>query len=559
MSHLSALNKHQIIAKINDGSFVLSDLSIDRCPKLETGKVLREALKQVYARMVEEVFKSFHLDKAQSMICFRKCVKTLVHGEPLQATSLSEYKGWKKVKKHLQTAIEPQSQFGHPPCIPAPHLVSAIAVLTIRRLRINTDRFAEDNQSFTRLFGHCRMFQWLPIAIKFCEQMHNEPFLLRTVQGINEPELISQSQDDNDVWVVLTSGPSPSGPRALPAQIVERIKELATTIDHDITMGRNEIAATDSNGSSKDEPIDVVMVTTRAEALQSAAEVLGKLGQPGVFQWFLKPELDMWLSEPNIRVMPRHIKNALSFWCKDYSPSWCELIRSCLNDDQETWIQEREVPTASNLYILKGGGSDFLRLYSQFANEAFELKSSNPAEARRLVDRVCKFIKLFAANEKLVRVRRPRDDVAWEAKYCFEMAHTIGQQENHPHANKADIAELWSLHAQTGNVPDCLRRIALANCTPEEVQELEATLGSNSEDLLLGSNPGEAHRLMCRRHDRLNLSSLHYEYGVQAENRLKIEGDVARIATAVEQITTPLHNSKTDVRFGLSVSSSWEM
>ncbi|KAF5656128.1 hypothetical protein FCIRC_13766 [Fusarium circinatum] len=472
MSHVSALNQQQIIAKIKDGSFVLSDLSIDRCPKLETGKVSREALKQVYARMVEEVFKSFHLDEAQSMICFRKCVKTLVHGEPLQATSLSEYKGWKKVKRHLQTAIELQSQFGYPPCIPAPHLVSVIVVLTIRRLRIDTDRFAEDNQPFTRLFGHCHMSQWLPIAIKFNEQMRNEPFLLRTVQSINEPELISQSWGDNDVWVVLTSDPSPSGSRALPAQIVERIKELATPIDPDIAMGRNENAATDSNESGKDEPINVIMVTNRAEALQSAAEVLGKLGQPGVFQWYLKLELDMWLSESNIRVMPRHIKKALSFWCKEYSPSWCGLIRLCLDDDRETWIQEREVPTASNLCILKGGGSDFLRLYSQLANEAFELKSSNPTEARRLMDRVCNGIKLFAANEKEVRVREPRGDLAWRAKYCFENQHRD---------DRVDIEELWSLHVQqTGNVPDCLRRIAHAICTPEEMKRLETTIGSNS-------------------------------------------------------------------------------
>ncbi|KAF5973035.1 hypothetical protein FCOIX_8986 [Fusarium coicis] len=307
----------------------------------------------------------------------------------------------------------------------------------------NLTWFAEDNQPFTRLFGHCRMSQWLPIAIKFNEQICSEPFLLRTVKGINEPELISQSQGDNDVWVVLTSGPSPSGPRALPAQVVERIKELATIIDPDITMGRNDIAATDSSNSGEDESINVIMATTRAEALQSAAGVLGKLGQPGVPQWDLKPEFDIWLN---------------------YSPSWCELVRSCLDDDREIWILEREVPTASNLCIPKGGGSNFLRLYSRLAKEAFELKSSNPVEARRLMDRVYNNIRLFAANENKVRVRGPGDDVVW----------------------KADIAELWSLHAQrTGKVPDCLRRIALANCTPEEVQELEATLGSNSEDLLL--------------------------------------------------------------------------
>ncbi|KAF5719956.1 hypothetical protein FMUND_4426 [Fusarium mundagurra] len=54
-----------------------------------------------------------------------------------------------------------------------------------------------------------------------------------------------------------------------------------------------------------------------------------------------------------------------------------------------------------------------------------------------------------------------------------------------------------------------------------------------------GSDPGEAQRLMGRYRDGLKLFSLHYENDVQTENRLKrIEGEVARIATAVEQITT---------------------
>ncbi|KAF5588518.1 hypothetical protein FPANT_6593 [Fusarium pseudoanthophilum] len=495
MSQLSASYKLQLIAKINDGSFMLGDLSIDRCPKLEAGEVSSEVLKQVYERMVDEVFKTFHLDKAEAIDCFGKCVKKLVRGEPLQATSLGEYNGWNKVKKHLQTAMKLQCQTGHPACIPAPHLVSVIALLTIRRVRINTNSFAEDNQPFARLFGHCRMSQWLPIAIKFYEQMHNEPFILKIVHNINEPILTKKNQDGNEVWVVYTSCPSTSGPRALPAQTVEHIKGLETPTDPDITMGGNNIASVDSSDYSKNEPISVVLATTRAEALQSGAEVLGKLDQPGVDQASLKLEMDMWLSDSNIRVMPRAVKNKLFSWCEGYSSNWCELIRSCLREDRETWILETEVPADSNLAIPQGGGSNFLRLYGQLANKAFALDSSNPAEARRLMDRVSNGIRLFAAkaHEKEVQMREVADSLDEMAdsldemaKVCFGVADALRQHENHPHPNKADIAELWSLHAQqTGNVPDCLRRIALANCTPEDVQELEATLGSNSEDLLL--------------------------------------------------------------------------
>ncbi|KAL9569012.1 hypothetical protein ACKAV7_006879 [Fusarium commune] len=419
----------------------------------------------------------------------KKCVKKLVRGEPLQAASMDEYKAWKAVKKHLQTAMELQDQTGKPACIPAPHLVSVIVLLTIRHARINTNKFAEDNQPFMRLFGHYHMSQWLPIAIKFYEQMHNEPFILEINQNANEPVLDKKTQDGNEVWVVYASSPSPFGPHALPAQIMEQIKGLETHADPDFMMGGHyDVCSGVSNDPSEGESIFVTATTTRAEALKSGAEVLGKLDQPDVDQASLKLGMDMWLSEPHIRVMTEDMKHELFFWCEDYSPSWCELIKSCVDDELEAWSFETEVHADSKLNIPKGGGSNFLRLYGQLANKAFLLKSSNPSEARRLMDRVSNGINLFAAksHEKEVSITKAGDIKSRlvEVGKGFEgIADAIEQMDVERRANKADIAELWSmLVQQTGNVPDCLRRIALANCTPKDVQKLEATIESDSED-----------------------------------------------------------------------------
>ncbi|KAF5625074.1 hypothetical protein F52700_9449 [Fusarium sp. NRRL 52700] len=164
--------------------------------------------------------------------------------------------------------------------------------------------------------------------------------------------------------------------------------------------GHYDVAPINSKNPGNDEPINVMLATIRAEALQAGAEVLNKLAQIGVDQASLKLGLDMWLSEPYIRVMPRIMKIELFSWCDDHSPSWCELISSCMDDDREFWVQETEVPADSNLTISQGGGSDFLRLYGQLANQAFNLNSSNPEEARRLMDRVCNGIKLFAAKDQ---------------------------------------------------------------------------------------------------------------------------------------------------------------
>ncbi|CVK99248.1 uncharacterized protein FMAN_02125 [Fusarium mangiferae] len=460
MSHLPASDTQQLITKINGGSFLLGDLSVERCPKLETGEVTSEVLKQVYAQMVDEVFKTFHLDKTEAMLYFKRCVKKLA-------------------------AVELQEQTGQPACIPAPHLVSVIVLLTIRRARINTDRFAKKNQPFARLFRHCQMAQWLPIAVKYYEQMHNESFILKTNQNTKKPVITQKTQDGHEVWVVYTSGHSPSGPRTLPAQIVEQIKGLETPTDPDITMSGNDVVSADSNDPQEDQPISVILATTRSEAMQSGAEVLGKLFQPGVDQASLKLEFDLWLSEPHICVMPRGTKNDLFFWCDHHSRSWCTLIRSCLDEDRETWILETEVPSDSNLTIPKGGDLDFLRLYGQLATKAFLLKSSNPEEASRLMERVGNGIRLFAAKacEKQATVEEVKKRLVEMAKVCEGMADTMGQLDDQRRAKKAEIAELWSMHVhRTGNVPDCLRRIALANCTPEEMQELNAITEPDAED-----------------------------------------------------------------------------
>lgn len=102
------------------------------------------------------------------------------------------------------------------------------------------------------------------------------------------------------------------------------------------------------------------------------------------------------------------------------------------------------------------------------------------------MDRAINGINLFAAKayERQSEFEDGRSRPAEVAKIwqgMTEMADLTIWMDNQRRAEKADIAELWSLHAQqTGHVPDCLRRLALANCTPEEMQQLEATLGSNS-------------------------------------------------------------------------------
>ncbi|KAF9774493.1 hypothetical protein IL306_007497 [Fusarium sp. DS 682] len=138
----------RLINKINDGSILLTDLTVEKCHKLDSGKVLPEKLKEVYKRMVDEVFKRVGIYKADARACLNTCVLRLIHGKPLQASTMGEYKGRKAARKYLQTVLQLQDQTAMPGCIPAPFLVSMVVALTIRQVRIETNKFMRENQSF---------------------------------------------------------------------------------------------------------------------------------------------------------------------------------------------------------------------------------------------------------------------------------------------------------------------------------------------------------------------------------------------------------------------------
>ncbi|KAF5528731.1 hypothetical protein FPHYL_14371 [Fusarium phyllophilum] len=100
--------------------------------------------------------------------------------------------------------------------------------------------------------------------------------------------------------------------------------------------GLNDLSINESSDSDSSELFTSTVTTTRAEATQKAGDLLRKLYQPDVDQASLKPQLDGWLSEPHIRVMPREVKNELYFWFEEHSPTWCGFTRSWLDDERET-------------------------------------------------------------------------------------------------------------------------------------------------------------------------------------------------------------------------------
>ncbi|CCT63599.1 uncharacterized protein FFUJ_05254 [Fusarium fujikuroi IMI 58289] len=462
-----------LVNKVKDGSINLSELTVQNCPQLPHDDITAKELEKVYARMVDEVFKMAGFNKVDAITCFDKCVERLARGKPFSASTIGDYKGWKAVRKYVDLAVKLHRETLEAVCIPAPQLISMIVLLNIRQVRIGTDRFLSQNPLFFRLFGRYNISQWLPLAIKFYRRLRNDIFIIENDGSLGEPQIRKKTISKNEVWIV-SANLSVDNPRILPTPLVDRITLLEPMINEDVAMsGLNDSSMSESGDSDSSELVTLALTTTRAEAIQKAGDLLQKLDQTGIDQASLKPQLDGWLSEPHIRVMPEEVKNELYFWCAIHSPSWCALIHSCLHDDRETWDYETSVPVGCELHTPAAGGSSFLRNLGRLAKKALRLSGSNPGEARQIMSRHRDGLKLFSLHYESdvrtdKRLKKIEDDVA-------RIATAVEQITTSRHNSKADITEVWSLCLQhQGNIPECVRRLAASNLTAEEMQELEA-------------------------------------------------------------------------------------
>ncbi|KAG5789484.1 hypothetical protein H9Q69_011448 [Fusarium xylarioides] len=462
-----------LINKVRDGSINLSDLTVENCPRLPLKNISPKKVERLYIQMVDEVFKTAGVDKVDAQVCFQKCVTRLIHGKPFSASTVGDFKGRKSARRYVEAAAKLHADTSESVCIPAPQLVSMIVLLTIRKVRIGIDRFLSQNPVFFQLFGRFNMSQWLSLAIKFYCRLQNDIFVIRNDESLGQPQLHKKTLMNKEVWVVSINM-SVDMPCILPQHLVDHIKTLERPVNQDVTMsGLNDSHIAESSDSDSSDMVTLTVTTTLGEALQKAGDLLQKLWAPDVNQASLKPQLEGWLSELHIRVMPRAIKSDLIQWCDMYSKNWCGFIQSCANDERETWEFETLVPVDSELHTPATGGLNFLRNIARLGKKAMRLSGSNPGEAQRLMGRYRDGLKLFSLHyendvQTENRLKRIEGEVA-------RIATAVEQITASRHNSKADIEEVWSLcFQQLGNVPDCVRRLAGANLTPEEMQELEA-------------------------------------------------------------------------------------
>ncbi|KAF4956831.1 hypothetical protein FGADI_3520 [Fusarium gaditjirri] len=149
---------------------------------------------------------------------------------------------------------------------------------------------------------------------------------------------------------------------------------------------------------------------------------------------------------------------------KGHSPTRCGFIRSCLDDERETWDFQTSVPVDSELQTPKVSGSSFLRYLTRLAKKALHLSFSNPGEAQQLMVRHRDGLKLFSLHyenegKTANRLKKIEGDVA-------RIATAVEQITTSRHNSKAHIAELLLFYIQQpGNITECFQCVADASLT----------------------------------------------------------------------------------------------
>ncbi|RSL41171.1 hypothetical protein CEP54_015898 [Fusarium duplospermum] len=151
----------------------LSAIALERSPILPIGFLTKTQQFNIQKAIVERIFMAVgeNWDTAEEGL--RYCIHVLERESLLSATILPLYNGYNAIKSCCAKAIQLATSTGKQPCLPAPILVSLIAVLDYRKVML-----ARPDDAILKMLDTHRVLSWLSIAIKVYPKIHKEPFVV---------------------------------------------------------------------------------------------------------------------------------------------------------------------------------------------------------------------------------------------------------------------------------------------------------------------------------------------------------------------------------------------
>ncbi|KAL2691177.1 hypothetical protein Neosp_001558 [[Neocosmospora] mangrovei] len=256
---------------------------------------------------------------------------------------------------------------GKLPCLPAHVMISMIALLFYRKIRLDTTSMKKSSLNVLELFGAHDTTKWLRVAILTSEQVGHKSFLVEVDHEMVVPQVRKEHSGSDNFSIVTTTEPPTHQYRRLVdsrfrhtrIQLLSSSQELLPSEDG---SHRESIALTDTDDSHIEQV--VTRSITRAQALERAGDLINQVRNPDFDQFALKDKMGLWLSEPVIRVLPMGLKKRLLLYCSDHLPDWSAKIKEHYFEDRDehTWQETIQVAPAEQVYGKETLGSLLAKL-----------------------------------------------------------------------------------------------------------------------------------------------------------------------------------------------------
>ncbi|EEU40555.1 uncharacterized protein NECHADRAFT_75812 [Fusarium vanettenii 77-13-4] len=418
-------------------------------------KIDLELQKEVSGKIVDDIFRHAGLAKDDAPECWEKSQDRLVKGKLLNttlSTRITAYSGWKTIKQYSKTAMRLYQQTGKLPCLPAHVMISMIALLFYRKIRLDTASMKKSSPNVLELFGAHDTTKWLRVAILTSEQVGHESFLVEVDHEMVAPQVRKEHSGSDNFSIVTTTEP-PISIEALSILAFDTLKSNSEDESH-----RESTASTDTD----DSPIEQVVTRsiTRVQALERAGDLINQVRNPDFDQFALKDKMGLWLSEPVIRVLPMGLRKTVLLYCSDHLPDWSVKIKEHYFEDRDehTWQETIQVAPAEQVYGKETLGSLLAKLKTIEAN-------IHPTELREAT--LDRDLATFARKKETFaeEMSQQRQTLDWDLEVFARQRQAL--------EDTSDLETLWGwFQSAEVNIPDVLRIVMHARCSWDTLQRL---------------------------------------------------------------------------------------
>ncbi|SCO39010.1 uncharacterized protein FFMR_05481 [Fusarium fujikuroi] len=309
----------------------LNDLGFNRYPTLPLGDLPAARVREIYEKIVDEIFSAMSMTRQASPQCWDQCVASLESENVLLATIFTECEAYRTIKDKCMEALNLPRIDEQTPCLPAPVLVSLIATINYRKVSV-----AKPHNSIIAMLGDHDTAAWLKVAIQVFGTTGQNPFLVSRDDSVHSPT----TDQSNGVWTIKATMPLPHRYLALVHRELPRLRaapELRSdsvkedeSLEEALRRLNRRLVRDIGDAVYTEAPAQFHTITlriTREQALARVGELVRQVRNADFDQEQLKPQMERSIDFHIFSVLPLAVKKKVHSWYRNHSPESNELIQ----------------------------------------------------------------------------------------------------------------------------------------------------------------------------------------------------------------------------------------